>query len=161
MDKLEIHTKYPNNLTKKEMSALKTLSDNNQIIIKAADKGGNIVVLDNEKYVNMYNKIFNNLEWYRRIAANYVKKYNDDFYLLIDTAYSNSIITNQLWEFIWNNFPRIPVFYELPKIHKDANNPPGRPIISGVGAISENASRLVDEFLKPFVRSLPSFVKDN
>lgn len=108
----------------------------------------------------MCNKILNNLEWYRRIPASIVKRYNDDFYAIIDTAYSNAIITKALWEFIRNNFPRTPVFYALPKVHKNTINPPGRPIISSVGAISENASKLVDEVLKPFVSFLPSFVRD-
>lgn len=46
--------KNPANLSKNEMSALKQLSDTNQIVIKPSDKGGNVVLLGNEKYINMY-----------------------------------------------------------------------------------------------------------
>lgn len=47
--------------------------------------------------------------------------------------------------------PKIPSFYMLPKIHKNLENPPGRPIISGNESLTEPASEFVDFFLKPFV----------
>lgn len=115
---------------------LRQLANNNLITIKPADKGGNIVLLDNEKYINMCNKILKNLDWYRHIPADIVEKYNKEFYLLVDTAYLNNTITKSTWDFIRNNFPCVPTFYALPKIHKDAINLPRRPI-SGIGAISE------------------------
>lgn len=70
------------------------------------------------------------------------------------------MITKSTWDFIRNNFPRVPTFYALSKIYKDAVNLPGGPIISGIGAIRENASKLVDEYLRRYVTSLPSYVKD-
>lgn len=48
----------------------------------------------------------------------------------------------------------------LPKIHKNLENPPGRPIISGNESITEPASKFVDSFIKPIVCKLPSFIQD-
>ncbi len=59
------------------------------------------------------------------------------------------------------DYPVTPVIYVLPKIHKDLTNPPGRPIISGIGSLTEKISTFVDFFLKPVVFTLPSFVKDS
>lgn len=56
--------------------------------------------------------------------------------------------------------PIIPTFYTIPKIHKNAQSPPGRPIVSGIGSLTEPSSIYIDEILKPFVTSLPSFVQD-
>ena len=37
---------------------------------------------------------------------------------------------------------------------------PGRPIISGNGSLTENISQYVDEFISPFVPTLPSYIRD-
>lgn len=60
------------------------------------------------------------------------------------------------------NFPVIPVMYILPKIHKKFTDvPPGRPIISAIGSMTEKISAFVDHHLQPLVISLPSYVKDS
>ena len=52
-------------------------------------------------------------------------------------------------------------FYLLPKIHKEPfDNPPGRPIISGIGTLTEQASKFIDFYIKPYVQKLPSFIED-
>ena len=53
----------------------------------------------------------------------------------------------------------------MPKIHKalDSELPlgyPGRPIVSGCGSLTENISAYIDIELKPYMESLPSYVKD-
>ncbi|CAJ0934348.1 unnamed protein product [Ranitomeya imitator] len=58
------------------------------------------------------------------------------------------------------DFPVVPTFYILPKVHKDPRCPPGRPIVSGIGGLCEPACRFVDFYLQRCVESLPSFVKD-
>ena len=55
---------------------------------------------------------------------------------------------------------KCPHFYTLPKIHKNAEAPPGRPIVSSIRAPTERISAFVDIVLKPLVKSLPSYIKD-
>lgn len=85
--------------------------------------------------------------------------FNEDFYMLVDSALYNNVISKQLWDFVRTPFPKIATFYGLLKIHKNSVDPPGRPIVSGNGAITENFSKVVDEHLRPFVSSLPSYVR--
>lgn len=54
-----------------------------------------------------------------------------------------------------------PTFHMLPKIHKNIEAPPGRPIVLGIGSLCENASTFVDYFLQPMVTQLPSFLQDS
>ena len=54
--------------------------------------------------------------------------------------------------------PRPGIFYLLPKIHKVGN--PGRPIVSGIGTITEGVSGFVDNVLRPYATSAPSYVQD-
>ena len=54
--------------------------------------------------------------------------------------------------------PRTSQFYMLPKIHKPDN--PGRPIVSACSCPTENISAYLDEVMAPFVKNLPTYVKD-
>lgn len=57
------------------------------------------------------------------------------------------MIPKQIWEFIRTTYSYL---LRPPKrIHKNKNNPPGRPIISGNGSLTENVSRYIDEYLRP------------
>lgn len=50
----------------------------------------------------------------------------------------------------------------MPKVHKGLDIPlKGRPIVSGIGSLTENISSFVDFFIKPFVPKLPSYVRDS
>lgn len=55
---------------------------------------------------------------------------------------------------------RIPSFYMLPKIHKNLENPPVRPIIRGNESLTEPESKFNDFHIKPFVLDL-SFIQDS
>lgn len=50
--------------------------------------------------------------------------------------------------------------YALPKVLKYIKNPPGRPINSGNGSISEGISQVIDHHLRPHVLKLASYIKD-
>lgn len=70
-------------------------------------------------------------------------------------------ITADEFSYMFVEHPITPIFYALPKIHKSLTNPPGRPIVAGIGSVTERISSFVDSFLKPFVWALPSFTRDS
>lgn len=47
----------------------------------------------------------------------------------------------------------MPMIYALPKTHKSTVEPPGFPIVSGIGCLTEKASQVVDDYLRPHVLS--------
>lgn len=50
----EIHTKdYSGNVTQAQKQALHSQNTNEGVIIKPPDKGGNVVLMDRDQYVNM------------------------------------------------------------------------------------------------------------
>lgn len=55
----------------------------------------------------------------------------------------------------------VPVFDMLPKIHKSLVNPKGRPIVASNDSLLEPLSDIVDHFIKPYVCTLPSYMKDS
>lgn len=57
--------------------------------------------------------------------------------------------------------PRLPVIYQLPKIHKNKHCPPGRPILSGIDSILSRVWEYLDYFLQPIVQKSPSYLSDS
>lgn len=115
--------------------------------------------MDNVNYENMCLKILNNTKCYRKISSSLVYRFNQELYSLVDQSLKGTI-TRDLWDFIRTRHPRLPTLYALPKVHKDIHNPPGRPIISGNGCISEGISQVIDQHLILHVMELPSYTKD-
>lgn len=149
------------NLTKKEHDALTWLSNRTDIIIKSADKGGAVCVWGKEKYVTEALRQLTNTEYYSMPASNPMDNMKRELSELLDNAKTQNWISKKEYEFLIYQTPRIPSFYMLPKVHKNLENPPGRPIISGNDSITEPASKFVDYFIKPFVSELPSYIQDS
>ncbi|XP_041424973.1 uncharacterized protein LOC121395471 [Xenopus laevis] len=80
--------------------------------------------------------------------------------LMIMEAFDMGVIDKSTKEFLTTDFPRIPTLYVLPKIHKTLENPPGRPIVSGIGSLLEPLSKFIDHHLQELVRNLPTCLKD-
>lgn len=113
-----------------------------------------------QQYIKMCLNILNNKTWYRRITASVSHRFANEYKSLIGEAYYIGLIDQDTYNFLDNKFPRMATFYALPKVHKSLKAPPGRPIVSAIGSLTENASRFVDFFLTPHVRRLPSYVRD-
>lgn len=129
------------------------------ITIKPSDKRGNIIVLDNDQYIAMCNKILQNQHWYCQNNSTFIDRFHNEFYQIVDAAYLKGVITMDQWEFIRTTFPHTRL-YALPKLHKDFNHSPRRPIISGNGSLTKNLSTKVDEYLRLYVVSLPTYIQD-
>ena len=69
-------------------------------------------------------------------------------------------ITQNTCNYLTTDIDRSQQFYLLPKIHKDPLNPPGRPIVSGIGGPTEKNSQLVDHFIGPLVPLSQSYIRD-
>lgn len=128
------------------------------IIIKPADKDGAIVIMNRDDYILEANRQLNNPGNYTElttdITPNIVKTINEFLQevqpLIPQDIYKyNRLQIKQI---------RTPVFYVLPKIHKQGN--PGRPIVSTVGGPTEKLSVTVDFFLKPLAQKVNSYIKD-
>lgn len=78
--------------------------------------------------------------------------------------YSNSprmgLLDENMEKSLYNKYPRVPVFYTLPIIHKSAPFSPGRPIVSRYGSALEPLAQFLDSFLQPFLSKTGSYVKD-
>lgn len=110
--------------------------------------------------VSDINTILSNKNCYRTIAASYIPSFKAKYLAIINDGYQKGLIDQDTNDYLNNKHPREATFYSLPKVHKNPIEPPVRPIILGVGSLTENASRLIDATLMPHVTSLSSYTKD-
>lgn len=148
------------NITNKERAAIKSLSENDKIVIKSADKGGGVVILDKTAYLTEANRLLSDNKYYKLLTNDPSTKFSDEYHRLINDAYSTNILSKNEYKFLTIENPVMSIFYFLPKIHKNLTNPPGRPIISGIGSLTSNLSQYVDRHLQKHVGNLKSHLKD-
>lgn len=163
-----INNKDPDNLTPGERSALYELKNNNDIIIKPADKGGATVIMDRLTYQKEAERQLNNEKYYKKIDTTLAQ---DNKKIITETftkILNNKYITKPQFQYLTGpeDF-NIRTFYMLPKIHKPkskwpaVNMPEGRPIISDVNSESYRTAEYLDYFINPLSLKNDSILKNS
>ena len=132
---------------------MRELNNNNDIVIKPADKGGSIVIMNTTDYISGADRQLNNPYHYERLLEDPTQIFNTHINNLINQAWRLNIIDESTYNNLQTKNPRIPTFYLLPKIHKNDN--PGRPIVNGIGSVTEKISAYVDTILMSWGLSYP------
>ncbi|KAL8592736.1 hypothetical protein ACOMHN_037676 [Nucella lapillus] len=136
---------------------------NRTIRISPADKGGAIVVQDYMQYQEEAYRQLDNTDQYERLPSDPTSEIAKTSNELLHQLHNRNIVDQKCleWGRIDEKTARTHIFYHLPKVHKNREKPPGRPIVSGVGGPTEKLSKLVDHWLQPLVQGLPSYLKDS
>jgi len=140
-----------NNLPRGERKAIHTLFDNSGIIIKPADKGSAVVIMNTLDYIAEAKRQLSNTKHYQKTAINLTQTHSQAVNEAIDEMYWNHDISKKCWQYLTVKNAGTPQFYMLPKIHKAAWPPSGRPIVSANGCQTEKILALIDHFLQPLV----------
>lgn len=155
------------NLTPKERKAIKSLRRNKNIVIKPADKGTSVIIMDKTKYVEEGERQLSNEKFYKPIDEPIHPSVKETYMSIVDTIESKKLLTKkQAVNLELPPEPRSRKFYLLPKIHKEQskwhNNimPPGRPIVSDCGSDTYKLSTYIDYYLSPLASKHPSYIKD-
>lgn len=174
----ESNVPVKNNICSQERNAIQSLIEDDSIIIKQADKGGTIVILDKEHYKKLVLEQLNNGHFYREIeecevskTMNKIKRFTKKF---------ENHLTEKEMDYLVNFETKNSNFYGLPKIHKSKELKDGmekinssyiklpqpgdlklRPIVAGPSCPTQRLSNLIDIILKPLCDTIPSFIRDN
>ena len=139
---------------------MKLLTKGKDIIIKKADKGGAIVILDKDDYKAKVMNHLNDQISFEKVETNSLKDLQKDIEsFLLTILYSYKIDKNTYDFLLPPANPRTSLFYILPKIHKQ--NIPGRPIVSSVNSLTENISEFLTYCIQPLRAKLRSHIKDS
>ena len=175
---LECDNNVKHNLTRGEENAIKSIRMDKSIVIKEADKGNAVVVLDRDFYRDKILNMLSDAEYYaltdkksdqktRKIISKLLKKHKKELF-------DEEIDYIENFQFTDSNF------YGLPKIHKSKEITTAietqnsefieclkpddlkfRPIVGGPNSITQRLSEFVDIILKPLCSEVSSFIKDD
>ena len=146
------------NLSKGEQKAMEELAKRKDIIITNADKGGAVVIMDVEKYINEANRQLSDKRNYKKLQEDPTLQHSNLVNDTIDRFKKENLLSKKLADGLKSVNPKTPKFYISPKIHKENN--PGRPVINSINCHTSEISRFVDHHLQPVVREIPSYIKD-
>ena len=103
------------NLQNNQQSALKDLSSNNDIVIKEADKGGAITIINKEDYITDCNTLLEDNSAYHKTTIDMMQTHLKEAENLLNniTAANKQVVSKPL-----PTQPKPGLFYALPKLHK-------------------------------------------
>ena len=149
------------NLTIEQRAAIQSLKQRmNSIIIKQADKGSTLTVVDREKYIKDGEAHLSDVTSYQKEATNPTPRLAGAITNYITQIHQAGYIDKYEQEFM---LPPNPVktqhIYFPYKVHK---NPIAvRPVVAGVQGPTTNISKYLDHFLKTAVPTIPSYIKNS
>ncbi|XP_041417050.1 uncharacterized protein LOC121393214 [Xenopus laevis] len=162
-DSIKIHQmtkKGHSNLTRLEKEAITTVKADRDIIIRQADKGGAIVLLDKYFYIQEILNQLGDQTTYQSLPNDPTSAYKLKLDKVVGMGITAGWITESTGQYLTTDFPRTPFMYTLPKVHKSMTTPPGRPIISATGSLFQPIAKFLDHFLQPLVQRMESYIKD-
>lgn len=155
------------NISSDQRKALEQLQKNELIVIKPADKGSMIVVMDRAQYLREAERQLSITEHYIPLDNPIQAATRNLQDPILDKLKSEGYITERQRRFlIGPDEPRDRLFYLLPKVHKKVETwplpgiPPGRPIISDCGSESYHIAQYIEYFLNPISQRHQSYIKD-
>lgn len=156
------------NLSEAEKQALKELQENTSIILKPADKGSAVVILDRKQYIEEAQRQLQDTNYYIPLTEPIHENTALQIKTILDTMTRTGLISKKQHTYLkGKNPPRRRLFYLLPKIHKPPENwpvpfkiPPGRPIVSDCDSESYRIAEFIDFYLNPLSTQHNSYIKD-
>ena len=159
------------NISMAERNAIQTLANNDYIVIKEADKGGAIVIMDKENYKKIVETLLSDTGHHKELRTDpsktdkikyskFLKKYKD-------------LLTEKEFDYLTNFEMKLSNFYGLPKVHKsdkiksaceqcnsnyvqveNVDDLALRPIVAGAACQTHRLSNLIDILLRPLTNGV-------
>lgn len=148
--------KCPNqNLPDKYVKALKSIQQNKNIIIRRADKGGGIVILNYNDYIDKMNTHLNQPEIYTQLENDPLPNSINCFKQIV-----KPLLPPDIYKSVCVSQPVLPYIYGVPKIHKP--HVPLRPIISAKKDPFCKLNKWLSTFLSPLLGQISGkHIKNN
>ena len=169
--------KKKSNINAQQWQSIQTLKNDKSIVIKEADKGGAVVIMDSAYYKDLVLKLLDDQNYYQHDPTYQTKTIMLKLNKLI-SEHGNGL-TEKEKDYIINFDSNVSNFYGLPKVHKskiiseectknpsyysEINKPSDlklRPIVAGPNCETHRLSNFLDILLKPLVHKVKSYIND-
>ena len=160
---------------KRSVNKLKNLTD---VIFKEADKGGAIVIMDKDYYGKKMLEMLQDKDTYKELPSNADKDTFKKISFCINKH--KDVLTEKEKDYLLEFSSKTSNFYGLPKVHKCSfiidqvkkqnseyikllapEDLKFRPIVAGPSCPTHRLSNLIDILLKPLLKHVKSYVRDD
>ena len=124
---------------------MEELAKMKDLIIINADKGGDVVNMDTDSYIQKVNWQVSDKASYKQLTPDSTLHHNKMVNQTIERYKNEKLLPKKTSDGLKVNNPKTPKFYISPKIHKPNN--PGRPVINSIECHASEISRFVDHHL--------------
>ena len=127
-------------------------------MIRPADKGSGIVILDKDDYIKKLHSEMEQSKSYEETDADIINETMKRIRKLVNKMHREGVINNELKQYL---IPRYPTPCKLkgnPKLHK--NNASLRTIVSGIDTPTEKFAEVAEHELNDFVINSPTYIRD-
>lgn len=108
-----------------------------------------MIILNKQDYMEELNRLVKDISTYKSLKRNPNKELKKKFKEFLNHGIADHVINKKEGIYMLPKAPRIPVIYQVPKVHKNKIKPPGRPIISGINSVHSRLGEYLDVFLQP------------
>ena len=127
-------------------------------MIRPADKGSGIVILDKDDYVNKLHKEMDDCDAYKKTERDTTEETMKKIRKLVNRMHKEGVIGKELKHYLIPKRPSAGKLKGNPKLHKDGA--PLRTIVSGINTPTERLAELTEHELNEYVESSPSYIRD-
>lgn len=139
---------------------IQTLIKRKDLVIRAADKGGGVVLQTKDNYLKEIQRQLQDESTYTKLPKNPIPQIKRGLEHIVQMVVKKSILNNKEVRYLVPDLCRIPVIYTVPKIHKNQENPPRRPIVNGINSVTSRLGEYIDNFIQPAVQPTTAYLKD-
>ncbi|XP_071993373.1 uncharacterized protein [Engystomops pustulosus] len=119
------------NLSMAEWKALQKLKRDKSLVIKPADKGGNIVVMSKEYYVEEAERQLHDTSTYVKLSSDPTFKYISQLRTILRRAVENKVLSTKTAEKLLPTFPKKRLGIFSPRFTSHRVDPPAVPLSRG------------------------------
>ena len=154
----ETRSRGGGNLSRDEEKALLRLIRDDSIIIRPADKGSGIIILNTDDYLNKLDQEVGDDSTYRPVPEDQTSQVQKKVKKLVTRLHQKGFIGPHQRTYMAPASPKPGQIQGNQKLHKPGA--PLRAIVSGRGHATERVAEAAEEQLRPHVENLQSYVKD-